>query len=134
MTYLFLYITGIASIWWVYRVGWTEALKTFLSVLIPSILIILFNVKAGRLIFKNPAVGIISVLPTAFFIYRGSKPIVFGINNWIERKRNEFVNSQDIVEMNFQVSRHVSFQVNFQGNCQVIFEANFLRYVQVNFK
>jgi len=98
MTYLVLYIAGIASIWWVYRVGWTEALKTILSVLIPSILIILFNVKAGRLIFKNPAVGIISVLPTAFFIYRGSKPIVFGINSWIDKKRNEFVDSQNIVD------------------------------------
>tara|TARA_Y100001968_G_C19252923_1_gene665378 strand:+ start:499 stop:822 length:324 start_codon:yes stop_codon:yes gene_type:complete len=98
MTYLILYIAGIASIWWVYRVGWTEAIKTILSVLIPSILIILFNVKAGRLIFKNPAIGIISVLPTAFFIYRGSKPLVFGINSWIDRKRNEFVDSQDIVD------------------------------------
>ena len=98
MTYFVLYIAGIASIWWVYRVGWTEALKTILSVLIPSILIILFNVKAGRLIFKNPAVGIISILPTAFFIYRGSKPLVFIMNNWIDRTRNEFVNSKDVVE------------------------------------
>ena len=98
MTYLVLYIFGIASIWWIYRVGWTEALKTILSVLIPSILIILFNVKAGRLIFKNPTVGIISVLPTAFFIYRGSKPLVFRINNWIDRKKNEFVDSQDVVD------------------------------------
>ena len=98
MTYLVLYIAGIASIWWIYRVGWSEALKTILSVLIPSILIILFNLKAGRLIFKNPAVGIISILPTAFFIYRGSKPIVFRINNWIDRNRNEFVDSQETVE------------------------------------
>ena len=98
MTYFVLYIACIASIWWIYRVGWTEALKTILSVLIPSILIILFNVKAGRLIFKNPAVGIISVLPTAFFIYRGSKPLVFGINSWIDRKRNEFIDSKDVVD------------------------------------
>ena len=98
MTYLVLYIAGIASIWWVYRVGWTEALKTILSILIPSVLIILFNVKAGRLIFKNPAVGIISVLPTAFFIYQGSKPLVSGINSWIDRKRNEFVDSKDVVD------------------------------------
>ena len=95
MTYL---IAGITSIWWIYHVGWTEALKTILSILIPSLLIILFNVKAGRLIFKNPAVGIISVLPTAFFIYRGSKPLVVGINSWIDQKRNEFVSSQDVVE------------------------------------
>ncbi len=98
MTYMVLYFAGIASIWWIYRVGWIEAIKTILSVLIPSILIILFNLKAGRLIFKNPAVGIISVLPTAFFIYRGSKPLVFKINSWIDEKRNEFVDSQDIVD------------------------------------
>ena len=98
MTYLVLYLAGIASIWWVYRVGWTEALKTILSILIPSILIIIFNVKAGRLIFKNPAVGIISVLPTAFFIYRGSKPLVYGIGNWIDRKKNDYMDSQDIVD------------------------------------
>ena len=98
MTYFILYFFGIASIWWVYRVGWTEALKTIISVLIPSLLIILFNVKAGRLIFKNPVVGIISVLPTVIFIYRGSKPLVFGINNWIDRKRNEFVDSNEVVE------------------------------------
>ena len=98
MTYLILYIAGIASIWWAYRVGWAEALKTILSVLIPSILIILFNVKAGRLIFKSPVVGIISVLPTAFFIYRGSKPLVYKINSWIDQNRNEFVDSQNIVD------------------------------------
>tara|TARA_Y100001968_G_C19414550_1_gene748262 strand:+ start:1687 stop:2010 length:324 start_codon:yes stop_codon:yes gene_type:complete len=98
MTYLFLYIVGIASIWWVYRVGWIEAIKTILSILIPSILIILFNVKAGRLIFKNPTVGIISVLPTAFFIYRSSKPLVFGLNSWIDRKSNEFVDSKNVVD------------------------------------
>ena len=98
MTYLILYIAGIASIWWIYRVGWIEALKTILSVLIPSILIILFNVKAGRLIFKSPIVGIFSVLPTAFFIYHGSKPIVYGINHWIDKKRNEYVDSAEIVD------------------------------------
>ena len=98
MTYFILYIAGIASIWWIYRVGWTEALKTILSVLIPSILIILFNLKAGRLIFKNPSVGLISVLPTAILIYRGSRPVVFGINSWIDQKRNEFVDSQSVVD------------------------------------
>jgi len=98
MAYFILYIAGIALLWWVYRVGWTEALKTVLSVLIPSILIIIFNVKAGRLIFKSPALGIISILPTAFFIYRGSMPLVLGINNWIDRKRNEFVASKDVVD------------------------------------
>ena len=98
MTYLILYIAGIASIWWIYKVGWIEALKTILSILIPSILIILFNVKAGRLIFKNPAVGIISILPTAIFIYRGSQPLVFAINNWIDRKRNQFIDSKEVVD------------------------------------
>ena len=98
MTYFILYIAVIASIWWVYRVGWTEALKTILSVLIPSLLIILFNVKAGRLIFKNPAVGIISALPTAIFIYRGSKPLIFVINSWIDRKRNECVDSKEVID------------------------------------
>ena len=98
MTYLVLYIACLSSIWWVYRVGWTEALKTIFSILIPSVLIILFNIKAGRLIFKSPLFGIISVLPTAFFIYRGSKPLVYGINNWIDRQRNQFVDSQDVVD------------------------------------
>ena len=98
MTYFILYFFGIASIWWVYRVGWIEALKTILSILIPSLLFILFNVKAGRLIFKNPMVGIISVLPAAIIIYRGSKPLVFGINSWIDRKRNEFVDSKEVVD------------------------------------
>mgnify|MGYP001449372322 CR=1 FL=1 len=98
MTYFFLYLSGIASIWWVYRVGWTEAVKTIISILIPSILIVFFNIKAGRLIFKSPAVGIVSVLPTAILIYRGSKPLVIGINNWIDRKRNNFVDSQEIVD------------------------------------
>ena len=98
MTYLVLYVAGIVSIWWIYRVGWLEALKTILAVLIPSILIILFNVKAGRLLFRNPIVGIISVLPTAVFIFRGSQPLVSGINNWIDRKNNDFVDMQDVVD------------------------------------
>ena len=80
MTYLALYIAGIASIWWIFRVGWSEALKTILSVLIPSVLIILFNAKAGRLLFRNPIVGIISVLPTAVFIFN---PTINSHYNWL---------------------------------------------------
>ena len=98
MTYLVLYIAAIVCIWWVYRVGWQEALKKMLSVLIPSALIILFNVKAGRLLFRSPVVGIISILPTAIFIYRGSLPLVTGLNGWIDRKVNEFVDFQETVD------------------------------------
>jgi len=98
MTYVVLYISCIVCIWWIQRVGWKEALKKMLSVLIPSGLIILFNAKAGRLLFRSPVVGIISILPTAIFIYRGSLPLVAGINSWIDRKTNEVVESQNIVD------------------------------------
>ncbi len=98
MTYLFIYIAGLAAIWWIYRVGWLEATKTILSILIPSILIVLFNVKAGRLLFRSPLVGILSLLPTAIFIYRGSQPFVTGINSWIDRKTKDFVDSKDVVD------------------------------------
>ena len=98
MTYLFLYVVGIVLIWWIYRVGWIEALKTVIKVLVPSILIILFNIKAGRLLFKNPLVGILSALPTSVFIYRGSLPFVASINNWIDNKRNNFENSKEVID------------------------------------
>ena len=98
MTYFLIYILGIVLIWWTFRVGWSAALKTIISVLIPSVLIIFFNVKAGRLIFRSPLVGIISVLPTAFFIFRGSQPIVSGINSWIDRKKDDFVEAQEVVD------------------------------------
>ena len=98
MTYLALYIAAIASIWWIFRVGWLEALKTILSILIPSMLILLFNAKAGRLLFRNPIVGIISVLPTAVFIFKASQPVVVGINNWIDKKKNDFVDLNDAVD------------------------------------
>ena len=86
MTYLFFYIVGIILIWWTYRVGWLEALKTVVKVIVPSALIILFNIKAGRLLFKSPVVGLLSALPTSIFIFRGSLPLVSYINNWIENK------------------------------------------------
>ena len=98
MIYVLLYIAGIACIWWTYHIGLREAFKKSLSVLIPSALIILFNVKAGRLLFRSPVVGIISILPTAIFIYRGSLPLVVAINSWISRKANDFVESQDVVD------------------------------------
>ena len=86
MTYLFLYIVGVILIWWTYRVGWLEALKTVVKVIVPSALIILFNIKAGRLLFKSPLVGLLSALPTSIFIFRYSLPLVSYINNWIENK------------------------------------------------
>jgi len=88
MTYLLLYIVGIILIWWTYRVGWLEALKTVVKVIVPSALIILFNIKAGRLLFKSPVVGLLSTLPTSIFIFRGSSPLVSYINNWLEKKIN----------------------------------------------
>ena len=96
MTYLFLYVIGIILIWWTYRVGWLEALKTVIKVLVPSAFIILFNIKGGRLLFKSPVFGLLSVLPTSIFIYRGSLPLVSFINNWIENKRSKDFDSQVI--------------------------------------
>ena len=96
MTYLFLYVTGIILIWWIYRVGWIEALKTVVKVIVPSIFIILFNIKAGRLLFKSPILGLFSALPTSIFIYKGSLPIVVYINNWIDNKRDKYYESEVI--------------------------------------
>ena len=93
MTYVFLYLIGLLLIWYVYKVGWLAALKTVISIIVPSFLIILFNAKAGRLLFKSPVIGIVSALPTSIFIFRGSKPLVTLINNWIEIKFN-FIDSQ----------------------------------------
>ena len=90
MTYLFLYVVGIILIWWTYRVGWLEALKTVVKVIVPSLLIVLFNIKAGRLLFKSPLVGLLSALPTSIFIFRVSLPLVSYINNWIENKINKY--------------------------------------------
>ncbi len=78
--------------------GWLIALKTAISVIIPSFLIILFNIKAGRLLYKSPILGIISALPTSIFIYRGSKPIVFLVNNWIDSKANYVEIQKDIID------------------------------------
>ena len=96
MTYLILYITALVLIWWTYRVGWLEALKTVVKVIVPSALIILFNIKAGRLLFKSPALGILSALPTSIFIFRGSLPLVSYINNWMENKINNYDDSEVI--------------------------------------
>ena len=96
MTYLFLYVVGIILVWWTYRVGWLEALKTVVKVIVPSALIILFNIKAGRLLFKSPVVGLLSALPTSSFIFRGSLPLVSYINNWIEKKINKYDDSEVI--------------------------------------
>ena len=98
MAYVFLYFSGLAFLWWCYRVGWLEALKTLLSILIPSLLIILFNLKAGRVIFRSPVLGLISVLPTAVIIYKGSQPLVTRLNSYIDRIQNSTVDIQDIVD------------------------------------
>ena len=96
MTYLFLSVVGIILVFWTYRVGWLEALKTVVKVIVPSALIILFNIKAGRLLFKSPIVGLLSALPTSIFIFRGSLPLVNYINDWIENKINNYDDSEVI--------------------------------------
>tara|TARA_Y100001935_G_C17017510_1_gene366096 strand:- start:243 stop:566 length:324 start_codon:yes stop_codon:yes gene_type:complete len=98
MIYLFLYIIGLILIWNIYRTGLRQTLKLVISVLVPSLLIILFNIKAGRLIFKSPIIGIISILPTSLFIYNGSKPIVSKIINWIDIDENNNLNQDDFIE------------------------------------
>ena len=98
MTYVFLYLIGLLLIWYVYKVGWLAALKTVISIIVPSFLIILFNAKAGRLLFKSPVIGIVSALPTSIFIFRGSKPLVTLINNWIENKFNFIDIQEDVID------------------------------------
>tara|TARA_B100000965_G_scaffold259212_1_gene218503 strand:- start:39 stop:371 length:333 start_codon:yes stop_codon:yes gene_type:complete len=98
MFYLFLYLTGLILIWNIYRSGWLQTLKLVISVFIPSLLIVLFNIKAGRLIFRSPIIGIFSILPTSIFIYRGSRPFVSQILNWIDKNENNISNQDDIIE------------------------------------
>ena len=90
MAYLALYILGIVSIWWISRVGIWDALKAILSVVIPSVLIILLNAYLGRLLFRNPLFGFISALPIAVFVYKSSAPLVDVVNSWIDRQKNDF--------------------------------------------
>ena len=89
---------GLILIWNIYRFGWKQTLKLVISVIVPSLLIILFNLKAGRLIFKSPIIGIFSILPTSIFIYRGSKPLVSQIINWVDRSENSFSKEDDFIE------------------------------------
>jgi len=98
MTYLVFYVAGIASLLLIWRVGWSAALQIILSILIPSVLIILFNVKAGRFLFRSPIVGVICVLPTAAFIFKASQPLVVGINNWIDRQTSDIDEIPDVVD------------------------------------
>ena len=98
MIYLFIYIIGLILIWSIYRSGWLQTLKTVISVIVPSILIILFNIKAGRLIFKSPVIGIFSVLPTSILIFRSSRPLVSKILNWIDKNENNISNKDDFIE------------------------------------
>lgn len=98
MTYLFLYIVGISLIWWTYRVGWLEAFKTVIKIVVPSFLIIIFNIKAGRLLFKNPIVGLLSALPTTIFIYRSSLPLVNYFNSWIDNKRSKYNDTAEVID------------------------------------
>ncbi len=98
MSYIALYILIVAGIWWASRVGWSEALKIILSVLVPSLLVILFNVRLGRFLFRNPILGIISVLPTVVFIYKTSQPLVNGINSWIDSRGSNINDSQEVVD------------------------------------
>tara|TARA_Y100001978_G_C23282047_1_gene240756 strand:+ start:160 stop:423 length:264 start_codon:yes stop_codon:yes gene_type:complete len=79
-------------------VGWLIALKTVISVLIPSFLIILFNLKAGKLLFKSPIIGTFSILPSSIFIYRASKPFVSLINNWVGDKVNNIEFQKDVID------------------------------------
>ena len=98
MIYLFLYIVGLLLIWNIYRTGWLQTLKLIISVIVPSFLIILFNLKAGRLIFKSPIIGIFSILPTSIFIFRGSKPLVSQILNFIDKNQNNNSDESDFIE------------------------------------
>ena len=98
MIYVFLYVVGLILILYIYKVGWLAALKTIISIIVPSFLIIIFNIKAGRLLFKSPIIGILSALPTSVFIFRGSKPIVNLINNWLEITKNSKGNNEDVID------------------------------------
>ncbi len=98
MIYFLIYFISIAIIWSTYRFGWVNSLKTVVNVLLPSVFIILFNLQAGKILFRNPVVGIVSILPTAIFIFRSTQPLVFKINDWIDRQSDTNIDSQDVVD------------------------------------
>tara|TARA_B100001029_G_C14835741_1_gene325525 strand:- start:70 stop:390 length:321 start_codon:yes stop_codon:yes gene_type:complete len=98
MVYLFFYLIGLVIIYFIYRLGWLETLKLFISIIVPSFFIILFNLKTGKFIFKNPIIGITSILPTSIFIFRLSQPLVRRIINIFENNKNDPQNLNDVIE------------------------------------
>ena len=93
------YLLLIASIWLIYRFGFYKYLKSIVSVVVPSVFIILFNIKAGRMLFRNPLVGIISFLPTAIFVFKLSQPLVDAINNFIDKIKHNHLEMEDLVDV-----------------------------------
>ena len=98
MTYLFLYIISLIIVCQIYRVGWYETLKQSITILVPSILIIIFNLKAGRLLFKSPIIGVLSILPSSIFIYKASQPLVYLFINKVANIHNKNENFDDVID------------------------------------
>ena len=98
MTYLFLYVIGIFVAWHTYKYGFIDTGKKIVNILLPSFLIIVFNLKAGRLLFKSPLIGILSILPTSIFIYRASQPFLSLFNTWIDNSTAKKEDMENVVE------------------------------------
>ncbi len=98
MIYLFVYITCVASALGIYYLGWQDFLKRMVSILLPSLLIIIFTIKTGGIIFKSPIIFVISIVPTVIFVYRGSLPLVGRINDFIDNIGNDCFTPDDVVE------------------------------------
>ena len=98
MTYLFLYAIGIFVVWHTYKYGFIDTVKKLVNILLPSFLIIVFNIKTGRLLFKTPLIGILSILPTSIFIYRVSQPFLSLFNSWIDNSTDKKEDMENVVE------------------------------------
>tara|TARA_B100000073_G_C23744389_1_gene574665 strand:- start:5887 stop:6168 length:282 start_codon:yes stop_codon:yes gene_type:complete len=85
-------------VWHLYKYGFVETIKKIVNILLPSFLIILFNLKAGKLLFKSPLIGIFSVLPSSIFIYRASQPALAFFNAWIDKHKINNVGMDNVVD------------------------------------
>ncbi len=90
MTIFISYIIIVVLLLFASKSGWWEVLKKLVAVFIPLSAIILINIRLAPILFRSPLIGLLSMLPNIYFIFKITSPIVNKINSWIDVKRNDF--------------------------------------------
>ncbi len=98
MIYFLIYVLIIICIILTRYYDSKDLIKKFITIAIPSALILLFSIITGKYIYRSPVIAFSILLPTSILVYKSTGILMSKVNTWIDHEFSTDNQSYEVVD------------------------------------